>query len=91
MMGYPRVTGSSCLREGSKGVCVCMCVCMWCGIVCVCLCMFVCVCVLLVSKTPPKRLCRLSSNLVGKVPWGEPLYLADFRNQRSKVRGQRSN
>ena len=35
MVGYPRVTGCSSLREGSKGVRVC-------GCVCVCVCPFLC-------------------------------------------------
>ena len=41
-MGYPKVTGTPILWEGSKRVCVCVCVCVW---VCVCVRLFVCVCV----------------------------------------------
>ena len=81
MVGYPRVTECSSLREGSKGVCVCVCV------VCVC----VCVCVsFFVSKTPPKRLGQFSSNLVGRCPWMGPCVSQTFRTkgQRSEVRGQ---
>ena len=77
MVGYPRVTGCSSLREGSKGVRVCV----W-----VCVCVFVCVS-FFVSKTPPKRLGRFSSNLVGRCPWVGPCVSQTFE---PKVKGQRS-
>ena len=76
MVGYPRVTGCSSLREGSKGVRVCVG-----GCVCVCLSFFV-------SKTPPKRLGRFSSNLVGRCPWVSPCVSQTFgtKGQRSEVK-----
>ena len=71
---------------------VCVCVCVWVGVcvcVCVCVCVFVCVS-FFVSKTPPKRLGRFSSNLVGRCPWVGPCVSQTFgtKGQRSEVRGQ---